>query len=135
MKLLFLSMLVLALIGCVSTPITHKDSEGDIQVRVETSVPPQIADEQYRERFQQEGGESSKLGYVFEGMTKEQLENVGYTEFTLLEYTKSGNEEWMMFSDWVTPEDGDTVTFYLKDGKVVRWIRDKDVKKDTVVGE
>jgi hypothetical protein len=129
MKFLLLPILILLLVGCVSTPVKQQETERRIQVKVETTVPPEISEEQYRRMLQERGDDLSKLGYIFEGMTKEQLEDAGYTEYTLLEYKKSDNEEWMMFSDWITPEYGDAITFYLVDGKVVKWVRDKEIKK------
>jgi hypothetical protein len=36
-------------------------------------------------------------------------------------YRKNGQGGWITFTDWTTEESGDSITFYLKDGKVAGW--------------
>jgi len=63
----------------------------------------------------------TELGVVYVGMPKEDLEKIGFTEHSQKGYYKEGNEEWITFSNWVTEESGDLITFYLVDGKVKGW--------------
>ena len=63
-------------------------------------------------------------------MPVEELEKAGYTRHTLVKYTRGGVYEYYTFSDWTTVELGDTVTFRVKDGKVVDSIKEQEpVKK------
>ena len=62
-------------------------------------------------------------------MPKEYLENAGFTKYLLLDTKKEGSKEWMTFSDWTTPQPGDTITFIIEDGKVKDWIREGKKKE------
>lgn len=75
------------------------------------------------------GKSISELGVVYKGMPKEYLENAGFTEYLLLARKKEDSKEWLTFSDWTTPESGDTVTFIIEDGKVKDWIREGKKKE------
>lgn len=82
------------------------------------------------------GGEPiARYGYVYKGMPKDKLSLAGYTKLNLVSYEKDDGVEYMTFSDWVTPQYGDTVTFVIIDGKVDSWIRAGEFKalldKDT----
>lgn len=61
---------------------------------------------------------ATAMGVVYVGMPKEELYKV-YTNQK--GYYKEDNEEWISFSDWMTDESGDLISFYLKDGKVKGW--------------
>ena len=63
---------------------------------------------------------ATTLGVVYVGMPKKALYEV-YTKHQQKGYYKDGNEEWIAFSEWMTEEPGDKITFYLKDGKVKGW--------------
>ena len=67
--------------------------------------------------------EPSAIGYIYKGMTKQELETIGYTKHNLLMYHQEDAKEWMTFSDWATPEQGDAITFYLVDGQVKSWFK------------
>lgn len=61
-----------------------------------------------------------ELGVVYVGMSKKDL----YKVFTPLQqkgYYKKNNEEWIIFSDWMTEESKDKITFYLVNEKVKGW--------------
>ncbi len=75
------------------------------------------------------GKSISELGVVYKGMPKEYLENAGFTEYLLLSSREEGSKEWMTFSDWTTPQPGDTITFMIEDGKVRDWIREEKKKE------
>ena|SRR3989338_5218642 len=62
-----------------------------------------------------------EYGVVYVGMPKEDLAKAGYTEYLQMGYYKDDAEEWVTFSNWTTKEQGDTVTFYIKDGRVKGW--------------
>lgn len=70
---------------------------------------------------------TTKLGLVYEGMPKENLKKVGFTDYNLIYHDKQGKEEYMAFSDWTTPQEGDAITFYILDGKVSDWLKDSDI--------
>ncbi|MDD5702633.1 MAG: endonuclease/exonuclease/phosphatase family protein [Dehalococcoidales bacterium] len=75
------------------------------------------------------GGKAvSELGVVYKGMPKEYLENAGFTEYLLIRSKRKGNKEWFTFSDWTTPESGDTITFIIEAGKVKDWVRESKKK-------
>lgn len=77
----------------------------------------------------EKGKSVSELGLVYKGMPKEYLENAGFTEYLLINSKKNGSKEWLTFSDWTTPESGDTITFIIEDGKVRDWIREGKKKE------
>ncbi|MHC4123965.1 MAG: hypothetical protein ACYSSI_10360 [Planctomycetota bacterium] len=77
--------------------------------------PLALAQTQYQaEQF------ATTLGAVYVGMSKEALYEV-YTPVQQKGYKQIGDEEWIEFSEWMTAESGDTITFYLKGGKVKGW--------------
>lgn len=68
------------------------------------------------------------LGYAYKGMPKQDLPIAGYTRETMTDYYKQGKREFMTFSDYTTPEYGDTITFVIEDGKVKSWFKEKKGK-------
>ncbi|MDD5546878.1 MAG: hypothetical protein PHO67_07010 [Candidatus Omnitrophica bacterium] len=62
-----------------------------------------------------------EYGVVYVGMPKEDLAKAGYTEYLQMGYHKEGTDEWITFSNWTSKERGDTITFYMKDGRVKGW--------------
>ena len=64
---------------------------------------------------------ATAMGIVYVGMPKEDLYKTGFTRYMQKGYRQEGNEEWITFLDYMTEEPGDTITFYLKDGKVAGW--------------
>lgn len=62
-----------------------------------------------------------EYGVVYVGMPKEDLAKAGYTEYLHKGSHKDGAEEWVTFNNWMTKERGDTVIFYIKDGRVKGW--------------
>jgi len=103
MKTLLLPILILFLIN---TPVFAQDAT--------TQASPQYSKEEKAEIV-------TALGVVYVGMPKEDLEKIGFTEHSQKWYYKEGSEEWITFSDWMTEESGDLITFYLVDGKVKGW--------------
>ena len=63
---------------------------------------------------------ATTAGIAYVGMSKEALHEV-YTPVQQKGYKKIGSEEWIEFSEWMTEEPGDRITFYLKHGKVKGW--------------
>ena len=53
----------------------------------------------------------------------EELQKIGFTQYTLVDYDKQGDTEYFTFTDWRTTETGDTVTFVILDGKVKEWFK------------
>ncbi|MDP2940519.1 MAG: hypothetical protein Q8O13_10705 [Candidatus Omnitrophota bacterium] len=47
-----------------------------------------------------------------------ELQKLGFTQYTLVDYQKDGDTEYFTFSDWRTEQSGDTVTFIVENGKV-----------------
>lgn len=103
MKPLLLPILILFLINI---PVFAQDAT--------TQASPQYSKDEKAEI-------ATALGVVYVGMPKEDLEKAGFTEHSQKGYYKKGNEEWLTFSDWMTEESGDLITFYLVDGKVKGW--------------
>jgi hypothetical protein len=63
-----------------------------------------------------------EMGIIYVGMTKETLlEKTGFNASLLMDYCKEGDEETMVFHDVITEEEGETITFYLKNGKIRGW--------------
>lgn len=87
------------------------------------------AEAQQKDLPKDQGKSISELGVVYKGMPKEYLENAGFTKYLLLDHKKEGNKECMTFSDWTTPESGDTITFTIEDEKVKDWIREGNKKE------
>ncbi len=63
---------------------------------------------------------SSEDQKIYTGMTKEKLYQAYPARYQIQCYEK-GNMEVIMFDDYLTKDIGDTITFYLKDGKVDWW--------------
>jgi hypothetical protein len=63
---------------------------------------------------------ATSLGVVYVGMPKDSLYQV-FSDLQQKAYRQDGPDEWITFSDWTTEEFGDTITFYLRDGKVRGW--------------
>ena len=57
---------------------------------------------------------------IYVGMPKNELYKVYPPKYQLKDYVKNGLEV-MIFDDYITPQIGDTITFYLEDGKVGWW--------------
>jgi len=58
---------------------------------------------------------------VYAGMSKEDLYNI-FSKKLQKGYLNISNEEWITFDNLLTKKKRDTVTFYLKDGKVESWL-------------
>ena len=65
-----------------------------------------------------------RMNSVQIGMSKERLYEV-FGARRQEDYTQQDNKETITFSDWLEVESGNTVTFYLKDGKVTGWQQHK----------
>lgn len=63
---------------------------------------------------------SSEDQKVYKGMTKEKLYEA-YPAIYQIQHYEKGDMEVIMFDDYLTKDIGDTVTFYLKNGKVDWW--------------
>src|SRR3989338_4199613 len=98
----------------ITTDGTLKGTE----IRYEDEKPKSMAGNLTAVPEEQKGKSISELGVVYKGMPKEYLENAGFTKYLLLDTKKEGSKEWMTFSDWTTPQPGDTITFIIEDGKV-----------------
>jgi len=121
MMTIFLLILLLFFSGCISASSRITNGKGYVEGKV--TIPFGCSTE--RKVIPEDKGEIiSKYGIVYKGMPKEYLPNAGYTKHTLLSYYKQGNKEWMTFSDWTTPEYGDTITFVIINGKVERWFKE-----------
>ena len=53
----------------------------------------------------------------------QELQKLGFTKYTLVDYYKEGDKEYFTFSDWTTKASGDIVTFVVKDGGIIESIR------------
>ena len=109
---LLLPILILLLSGCASTTVSGTFGGAKPDVSATINIP--ITLDQRKKLV-------TELGVVYVGMSKEDLEKVGFTEHLQKGYHRKGNEEWITFSDWMTEESGDLITFYLVDGKVKGW--------------
>jgi hypothetical protein len=65
--------------------------------------------------------------YSFSADIPQELQKLGFTQYTLIDYQKDSDTEYFTFSDWRTEERGDTVTFVVKNGKVKEWFK-KEMK-------
>lgn len=95
MKYLVLIVLILSIVGC-----SRREYDPEYLKRAE-KLP--------------------EYGVVYVGMPKEDLVKAGYTGYLQKGYHKDGGNEWITFSNWVTKKRGDTITFYVKDGRVKGW--------------
>ncbi|MDD5429878.1 MAG: hypothetical protein PHE97_04070 [Candidatus Omnitrophica bacterium] len=59
----------------------------------------------------------------YAGFTRQDLNEAGFTRECLISEDRVGEEEYLTFSDWTTLFEGDTITFYLVEGKVKEWFR------------
>ena len=84
---------------------------------------------QQKDLSKEQGKSLSELGVVYKGMPKEYLENAGFTKYLLISNKKEGDKEWLTFSDWTTPESGDTITFIIEGGKIRDWVRESKKKE------
>ena len=57
---------------------------------------------------------------IYAGMSRKEVYDAYPIKYQLQDYLK-GSMEMMIFDDYLTAEIGDTITFYLKDGKVTWW--------------
>ena len=53
----------------------------------------------------------------------QELQSLGFTKYTLIDYEKQNNIEYFTFSDWRTKQSGDIITFAVIDGKVKEWFK------------
>lgn len=67
---------------------------------------------------------SDTVNTVYVGTSRDQLLKIGGMEH-IKKYERKGNEEVIVFDDVATATPGDTITFYLVDGKVRSW--DKNI--------
>lgn len=112
MKSLILSILILfLLIGCGNIQsVSYDSTQGGLSTKLE-----------FPATLEQKKQLVTELGVVYVGMPKEDLEKVGFTKHLQKGYYRKGNQEWITFSNWVTEEPSDTITFYLVGGKVRGW--------------
>ncbi len=73
---------------------------------------------------EQEEKLATELGFIYIGMSKEDLYKV-LSEVQQIDHRQEGSEEWITFSDWTTEERRDLITFHLVDGKVEGWEKPK----------
>lgn len=57
---------------------------------------------------------------LYTGMPREGIYEIYPLKYQLQDYT-GGNLEVIIFDDYLTNEAGDTITFYIKKGKVIAW--------------
>lgn len=62
------------------------------------------------------------------------LEEMGFTKNTLVDYRTESNISFYTFSDWQTEEPGDTITFAVEDGEVANSFKG-DMRTDIVSAE
>lgn len=53
----------------------------------------------------------------------QELQQIGFTKYTLISYEKIEDKEFLTFSDWRTEKSGDTITFIIIDGKVNKYFK------------
>ncbi|GEM_PF-2013979 len=83
----------------------------------EYKPPPKVvpAEKKAAKKFEQ------ALDRVYVGMPEAKLHEV-LPHFRQTAYKKDGDKKWVTFSAWISEEDrGDSVTFYLKKGRVAGW--------------
>ena len=56
----------------------------------------------------------------------QELQKIGFTQYTLINYEKKDDKEYFIFSDWRTEKSGDTVVFIVENGKVKEWLQGQD---------
>jgi len=78
------------------------------------AVPKEKQETEKAEKFK------AAIKKVRAGTTKEELYSI-FSDFQGRAYESRGNEEWVVFMNWMTDEPGDLIIFYLKDGKVKGW--------------
>jgi hypothetical protein len=59
----------------------------------------------------------------------QQLQNMGFTQYNLVSYTKDGDWEYFTFSNWLTKKSGDMITFAVYKGNVKNWWEEKGREK------
>ncbi|UCC94777.1 MAG: hypothetical protein JSW40_08190 [Candidatus Omnitrophota bacterium] len=114
MKFLLL-IYFLFLCACVDRAIIVPVDEATYRQGVLT-VPFEVSQENKRQTL-------AKLGIVYVGMPKEDLEKAGCKEGDLVDYRREGNKEWLTILDWATAESTDTITFVVEGGKVKDWFK------------
>lgn len=63
----------------------------------------------------------ARMGMVYEGMPEDKLIEAGYTPGLLIQRRKENNAEFLTYTEYSTEEQGDTVTFVVRDGVVKSW--------------
>jgi hypothetical protein len=58
----------------------------------------------------------------------EELQKLGFTQHTLVDYHKESTTEYFTFSDWTTEQAGDTITFVVENGKVIEKFKEEKKK-------
>jgi len=61
--------------------------------------------------------------YAFSEDIPQELQKLGFTEYTLVDYKKAGDTEYFTFSDWRTEQINDTITFVVEKGKIKSWFK------------
>lgn len=100
------------LTGCASISVSGSFGGGKPDVSATLNIPLTL---------NQKKQLATDLGIVYVGMPKEDLEKCGFAEHMQKSYYSRDNEEWITYSNWMTEEPGDMITFYLVDGKVRGW--------------
>ena len=60
----------------------------------------------------------------------QELKELGFNSYNLVDYSKEGKVEYFTFQDWLAPDYGDTVTYVVEDGAVKYWFKDGVVLYD-----
>jgi flagellar basal body L-ring protein FlgH len=68
--------------------------------------------------------DSPEMQKVYPGMPKEELYQIYPVKYQI-KHIANENREMIVFDDYLTNDPGDTVTFYVKDGKVAWWDKEK----------
>lgn len=63
---------------------------------------------------------------VFATDISQALQQLGFTQYNLVDYKKIDNKEYFTFSDWTTEEKGDTITFVIENGKVIKKFKEEE---------
>ena len=78
---------------------------------------------------QENGGENlqtvTELKKIDKGMPKQNLAKAGFTENLLLSYQPEGDALWVTYSYIFDFEEGNIITFYIKDDVIKDWFKGK----------
>jgi hypothetical protein len=63
----------------------------------------------------------TSLGTIYVGMPEEGLYRIFQDKDRILLPHEILDKKWLVFNNWMTNDPNDTITFYIKDGKVTGW--------------